>query len=768
MSLRIVACNVGGQAGVRLQALKQKFGDFDLYALCETQCNYDSSLTLCLPGYKGYHCAHAADGNRGRPSGGISCFIRAGCILDQPDTCVQQHPHQGVLSVEVPSCNLIVFAVYFPPADSACYRNGKADPHCMQKLLDSLACASDRGRRCIVVGDVNVRTGGLDSDVRGYSHLVPPVLAPLFQDNSADVGLQVPVGRSSCDTVVHRTASNFMLGLHAVSCVVLNGRAPGDLGGKVTYSKGTASSVVDYGVVSAALFASVSHFAVADFDPTCSQDHCALTLCLAVPQPVRAQSAGQPQRKTRVYRPVTAAAQAQYVHRLNSHAADFARVRQDLEQGGISLDQALQRITSLLQTCAASPRPAPAQPGAHAAWFDDRCQECCTSFRQAWKAWFDCADSLTVQKQQLHATMLAARREYKQVVRSRKRAYEQQTQMTHIDTYFSDTQRDFWRVFNGGKTVACPITNVATWHQHFSQMYAQPLTPLAPTAEDAATRTALKAAHTVQPDVMHCLLNCVTRQEVAQLLRCMPSGKAADPSGLTCELLKLAAEEIDDSGACACEAVVSCMTAVVTHVMSAVGAGLPVEMRVSNLGPVPKSGQGSDPLNPNMYRGICISSIYSRVVDRFLAGRLDQVLEQQQLRAPTQCGFRRKHGTLDATYILNTLIIQAQHRRGMLWAVFVDFAKAFDLVRRELLIERCQQLGVHGPFLQALVMLYDEVLLRVVVNGQADTDLLHTHRGTKQGSELSPLLFGIFMDWLHELIALQLPGAGPVIGGLNV
>ena len=33
---------------------------------------------------------------------------------------------------------------------------------------------------------------------------------------------------------------------------------------------------------------------------------------------------------------------------------------------------------------------------------------------------------------------------------------------------------------------------------------------------------------------------------------------------------------------------------------------------------------------------------------------------------------------------------------------------------------------------------------------------------------LSPLLFGLFMDLLHELLRQQVPGAGPVIGNLSV
>ena len=64
-------------------------------------------------------------------------------------------------------------------------------------------------------------------------------------------------------------------------------------------------------------------------------------------------------------------------------------------------------------------------------------------------------------------------------------------------------------------------------------------------------------------------------------------------------------------------------------------------------------------------------------------------------------------------------------------------------------------------------MLYDRVVFKVKVNGTFGTEF-DTYLGTIQGSELSPLLFGLFMDLLHQLIAVEIPGAGPLVGSLRV
>jgi hypothetical protein len=86
--------------------------------------------------------------------------------------------------------------------------------------------------------------------------------------------------------------------------------------------------------------------------------------------------------------------------------------------------------------------------------------------------------------------------------------------------------------------------------------------------------------------------------------------------------------------------------------------------------------------------------------------------------------------------------------------VFVDFKKAFDTVPRDLLLERCRHLGIHGRFLSLLERLYDTIQAQVVVNGKTGAPI-DTCLGTKQGTELSPLLFGLFVEMLHELICIR-------------
>jgi hypothetical protein len=167
------------------------------------------------------------------------------------------------------------------------------------------------------------------------------------------------------------------------------------------------------------------------------------------------------------------------------------------------------------------------------------------------------------------------------------------------------------------------------------------------------------------------------------------------------------------------------------------------------------------------YRGISVSAILSQIQDFILQQRATEYVEGNNMRAVVQCGFRKGHGTLDALFTMQHLVSKAVFTKTPLYVCYVDFTKAFDLVRREEMLSRAQQLGMGGPFLTALEKWFTNTLLQVEVNGVSG-EPFPTFRGTKQGSRLSPLCFGLFVEQLHELIQLQLPGAGPLVGTLRV
>jgi hypothetical protein len=74
---------------------------------------------------------------------------------------------------------------------------------------------------------------------------------------------------------------------------------------------------------------------------------------------------------------------------------------------------------------------------------------------------------------------------------------------------------------------------------------------------------------------------------------------------------------------------------------------------------------------------------------------------------------------------------------------------------------------MHGKFLDAVAAMYESICMAVKVQGNLGTSF-PTTQGTKQGGELSSLLFGLFIEQLHELFVARCPGMGPVLGRMRI
>jgi hypothetical protein len=171
--------------------------------------------------------------------------------------------------------------------------------------------------------------------------------------------------------------------------------------------------------------------------------------------------------------------------------------------------------------------------------------------------------------------------------------------------------------------------------------------------------------------------------------------------------------------------------------------------------PIHKSGELDD---PNNFRGISLNSCLSKLFTLLLNKRLTAFCDSEGIIHENQIGFRKGYRTSDHVLTLKTLIDQAFLKKKKLYVCFVDFKKAYDTVWRNGLYLKLLKMGVSTRFVNLIRDMYSRLQVSVnVLNGLSIP--FKSSVGLKQGCNLSPLLFNLFINNLVDIIDSGNPNA---------
>ena len=160
--------------------------------------------------------------------------------------------------------------------------------------------------------------------------------------------------------------------------------------------------------------------------------------------------------------------------------------------------------------------------------------------------------------------------------------------------------------------------------------------------------------------------------------------------------------------------------------------------------PIPKNAQ-NDPRIPSNYRGISLIPTMCKLYTNILNKRLVEYMDINNVIQDEQNGFRKDRSCEDHIYSLTSIIRNRKNDGRDKYTCFVDMAKAFDRVNRDILFIKLANIGVSGNMLESIKTLYAECKASVNVNGSY-TDFFNITAGVKQGDGISPTLFSIFID----------------------
>ena len=189
----------------------------------------------------------------------------------------------------------------------------------------------------------------------------------------------------------------------------------------------------------------------------------------------------------------------------------------------------------------------------------------------------------------------------------------------------------------------------------------------------------------------------------------------------------------------------------------------PIQWSTGLIMPLPKSGDLTD---PNNFKGITINSCLSKLFTLLMNFRLNQFCDMNATVHYNQLGFRKGFRTSDQVFTLKTIVDQAFAEGKKLYACFVDFKKAYDLVWRDGLFYKLLKCGISQKFVSLLRNMYSRLQTCVKLPGGLSNPF-PSRVGLKQGCNLSPCLFNIFINDLVDELDKNNTNA-PKLGGLDI
>ena len=229
-------------------------------------------------------------------------------------------------------------------------------------------------------------------------------------------------------------------------------------------------------------------------------------------------------------------------------------------------------------------------------------------------------------------------------------------------------------------------------------------------------------------------LNCaITIDELRSAIKSLKSGKASSKDMISNELLKNLDSDHQE---------------LLLYLFNSCFNNGVYPWRESIITPLHKKGNKSDPDN---YRAVAVSSVLGKLFSTILLERLIKFRTLNCPDPPNQLGFTKKAQTYDHILTMKTIASKYKSLKKPVYAVFVDFKKAFDSVCRQALFLKLAKNGFTGNFYKVLRNMYSNSFAYIKLSGHL-SNRFKILKGTEQGHPLSPDLFKIFLLDLSPLL----------------
>ena len=185
------------------------------------------------------------------------------------------------------------------------------------------------------------------------------------------------------------------------------------------------------------------------------------------------------------------------------------------------------------------------------------------------------------------------------------------------------------------------------------------------------------------------LISPTNPNEIGDLISNLDDSKSSGPSFIPIKLLKLVSAEV--------------AIPLSDIFNTSFNEGIFPELnKIAKVVPIHKSGSTKD---VNNFRPISLLSVFSKLLEKLMANRVNTFIELHSIIYPQQFGFRSSCSTSHSLISIIETIRKTIDNNNYGCGVFIDLKKAFDTVNHDILLEKLEHYGFRGVSLMVQVLL---------------------------------------------------------------
>ena len=686
---------------------------YDIICLCECWINpYDE---IHLDGYNRYVCPRKVKG------GGIVIFYK--CFLNQRITLYENFFDSVIcLKVECVTENpIFLMFCYIPPENSTFYEKNDVN---FFLILEQLYTKVKNSGDVYIFGDFNARTADYNDYIMYDTLPIDGPILNMFDDYFEDL---VPTKRKNMDKCVNTFGRYLLEFCKSTGVRIANGRVNGDECGSITFYSKRGFSLIDYVITENTCLSNITEFESGTFSEF--SDHSPVSFCIPF--------------KDYVTHNTPSAHVVNNGHgRVNARSVKWRNENCDIvNECLIDILPELQNILDskfdsiddvntcvdnfcvLLNSCILPFCEVHESKIDHdyipksqnifvedKPWFTEKCKSIYLDYKKKLKVFN--ADKTPENRESL----TYARRIYKRFENKLKREYKRH-EGDMLAFLRKHNPKQFYKLFKTNKSKH-PICNLTLddFSTHFKNLSAC-------ATKDIDDNGSVTDTSYEELDID------ISTEEIQTAIKKLKTNKSSGEDCIVNEIF------------------IKCQDRLIPYLHKLFNnifhSGFyPESWSKSAIIPIYKKGDAND---PNNYRGISIVSCFGKLFTSILNNRILLWERTYDILSDSQFGFRKGLSTIDAIFVLQSLVNKYLSDRKRLYCCFIDFQKAFDSVDRVKLWHKIFQSGVQGKMLKIIRSLYNNVKSCVKYKGILG-EYFSNKVGLMQGETLSPLLFSLYVN----------------------